>query len=240
MTESVIPLLPCLSLDETLDFYRALDFEVTFHQPKPYPFGAVRRGGIQLQFFGMRGYDPARGYGGAYVNTDDVDTLHAAFRAGLKRATGRVPTRGLPRLGTPRDMSYGVRQFLMTDPGGNTLRFGQPISDDFTLRAIPSERYARALHQALLLGVSKGDHTAGARIIDHALAADGAPPALLLLRLLVLRAELAVALDQDEAAAGWLARAEEVPLDAADRASLADELGRLDELRATRRQDDLP
>ncbi len=46
-TESVIPLLPCTSLDETLDFYRALGFEVT-----ATPSGFVLRGRPQLVYLG--------------------------------------------------------------------------------------------------------------------------------------------------------------------------------------------
>ena len=39
-----------------------------------------------------------------------------------------MPTRGIPRIGALRDMSYGVRQFLLTDPGGNIIRIGQPLA----------------------------------------------------------------------------------------------------------------
>jgi hypothetical protein len=68
--------------------------------------------------------------------SDDIDALHAAFRAGLKATYGRVPARGIPRIGAVHDMSYGVRQFLMTDPAGNQLRVGKaevtatPLTDD--------------------------------------------------------------------------------------------------------------
>jgi hypothetical protein len=44
MESHATPLFPCVSLDETLAFYRALGFEVTHEQSDPYVYGAVRRG----------------------------------------------------------------------------------------------------------------------------------------------------------------------------------------------------
>ncbi|WP_030679016.1 VOC family protein [Streptomyces rimosus] len=234
MAETVIPMLPCPSIDELLDFYRALGFEVTSYQKTPNPYCGVRLRGIELQFFGMKGYDPTTSYSACYVLTDDVDGLHSSFRANLKAAYGKVPARGLPRLGALKDMSYGVRQFLMTDPGGNCIRIGQPIADSFEHSDVPKERYARALHLATLLGESKGDHAAAARIIDRALEGDATPAgptALQLLQLLVLRAEVAAQLDSSAAAAPWLDRADAVALDDAERESVRDVLRRAAELR---------
>ncbi|MEU2793779.1 VOC family protein [Streptomyces sp. NPDC007100] len=236
MAETVIPILPCRSIDELLDFYRALGFEVTSYQKSPNPYCGVRLRGIELQFFGMKAYDPTNSYSTCYVLTDDVDGLYASFRAGLKAALGKVPTRGLPRIGALKDMSYGVRQFLMTDPGGNCIRIGQPIADSFEYSAVPKERYARALHQATLLGESKGDHAAAARVIDRALAKDeapgGGPTPSQLLQLLVLRAEMAAQTDGPAAAAPWLDRADAVELSEADRAAARDTLRRALDLRA--------
>ena len=47
----------------------------------------------------MKGYDPAGSYSSCYVMVDDIDPLYADFRAGLKPAMGRIPTRGIPRIG---------------------------------------------------------------------------------------------------------------------------------------------
>ncbi|OKI07295.1 bleomycin resistance protein [Streptomyces sp. CB02923] len=247
MAETVIPILPCPSIDEILDFYRALGFEVTSHQKNPNPYCGVRLRGIELQFFGMKSYDPSSSYSTCYVLTDDVDELHASFRAGLKAALGKVPTRGLPRIGALKDMSYGVRQFLMTDPGGNCIRIGRPIADSFEYTAVPKERYARALHQATLIGESKGDHAVAARIIDRALdggtagtgdggtagtGADAGPSPLQLVLLLVLRADMAAQLDGLRAAAPWLDRADAVELGDADRQAARDALRRAADLRA--------
>jgi hypothetical protein len=45
MAERTIPILPCRSIDENLDFYRALGFEVTFQQTRPNPYAVVARCG---------------------------------------------------------------------------------------------------------------------------------------------------------------------------------------------------
>lgn len=231
MGEKTIPILPCQSLQPLLDFYVALGFEVTFQQRSPNPFAVVERGGIELQFFGLKAYDPAASLSTCYVITDDVDALYAAFRAGLKETYGRTPTRGLPRIGPLKDMSYGVRQFLMTDPGGNCVRVGQPTSEDQSHRPAPKETFARALHHASLLTDSKEDPAAAARVIDRVLDSAEKPTASLLVRLLVLRADVAVRLGDEETATAALARAEAVPLGDEEREAVRDSLVRLEDLR---------
>ncbi|WP_086797865.1 bleomycin resistance protein [Streptomyces caniscabiei] len=237
MGEKTIPILPCQSLQPLLDFYTALGFEVTFEQRSPNPYAVVERGGVELQFFGLKTYEPTTSISTCYVVTDDVDGLYAAFRAGLRQAYGRVPTRGLPRIGPLKDMSYGVRQFLMTDPGGNCVRVGQPTSEDQRHRPAPRETYARALHHASLLADSRDDPAAAAKVIDRVLGpgTDGpdgpAPTASQLVRLLVLRADVAARTGDEETAAGALARAAAVELTDEERRTAHDALVRLEDLR---------
>lgn len=90
MTETTIPLLPCRTslIEAAVGFYAALGFETTFLQKSPYAYAVVERGSVELQLYGMKDYDPASSHSGCYVLTDGVDGLHAAFRAGLKAATG--------------------------------------------------------------------------------------------------------------------------------------------------------
>ncbi|WP_431044548.1 bleomycin resistance protein [Streptomyces sp. P1-3] len=232
MAEKTIPILPCRTIQPVLDFYTALGFEVTFQQKSPNPYAAVQRGGIQLQFFGMKHYEPAESFSTCYVVTDDVDALHEAFRARLKAAYGRIPTRGLPRIGPLKDTSYGMRQFLMTDPGGNCIRIGQQTSDDQRHRPAPEETFSRALHHASLLADSKEDLAGAAKIIDRVLRLpDERPTPVQLLRLLVLRADVAGRLDDEGTATSALAKAAAVHLTSAERESVRDDLERLEELR---------
>jgi hypothetical protein len=166
-----------------------------------------------------------------YVATTDVDAMYEAFRSGLKASLGRVPTRGLPRIGPLKDMSYGVRQFLMSDPDGIQLRVGQPISDNFEHTEPPKEKFARAMHQAALLGDSKEDPAAAAKILDHLLKSqDGPKTAPQLVQALVLRADMAVRLEDWPRAKELLAEARGTRLDEEQRTAVRDELLRLDDL----------
>jgi catechol 2,3-dioxygenase-like lactoylglutathione lyase family enzyme len=230
MAEKTIPILPCRSIDETLAFYRALGFAVTFQQQRPNPYAVVERGGITLHFFAIKAYDPAQSYSTCYITTTDVDGLYHAFRTRLRAALGRLPTRGLPRIGPLQDTSYGVRQFLVTDPGGNTLRIGQPIADDFAHAQPPRARFARALHTAALLGDSKGDHPAAAKLLDRILASDAARSPSEQVRALVLRADMAVRMGEGPLAERLLGQARRVRLSDQDRTGLGDQLRRADDL----------
>ncbi|MFD5704138.1 bleomycin resistance protein [Streptomyces lasiicapitis] len=235
MAEKTIPLLPCVTVQPIVDFYTALGFETTYLQKSPYAYAVVERGTVELQFFGMKQYDPAGSISGCYILTDDVDTLHAAFRAGLKAAYGKIPSRGLPRIGPLKDMSYGVRQFLMTDPAGNSIRVGQPISEEQHHRPAPKETFARALHIADVFVDSKEDLPGAAKVIDRALGlTDERPTPAQHLRLLVLRGDIAQRLGDDALAGRLLEQAVGIVLSEEERGSVQDALVRLDELREAR------
>ncbi|MFF9868111.1 bleomycin resistance protein [Streptomyces sp. NPDC013953] len=232
MSEKTIPILPCRTIQPVLDFYCALGFDVTFQQMRPNPYAVVELGGIQLQFFGMKHYDPTGSFSTCYIRTDGVDGLHQAFRAGLKARYGRVPTRGLPRIGALRDASHGMRQFLMTDPGGNCIRIGQPMSEDVHHRPAPKEPFSRALHYASLFADSRDDPAAAAKVLDQALRLeDKRPTDVQLLRLLVLRADVARRLGDEETAICALSKAAAIHLTADEQDSVRDDLARLEELR---------
>lgn len=235
MTETTIPMLPCRTslIEAAVDFYTALGFGTTHLQKSPYAYAVVERGAVELQLYGMKGYEPASSHSGCYVLTDDVDGLHTAFRAGLKKAYGRIPTRGLPRIGPLKDMSYGVRQFLMTDPTGNTIRVGQPISENQNHRPAPKETFARALHMADLFADSKQDLPGAAKIIDRVLGlTDEHPTPVQKLRLLVLRGDIAQRMGDTEQAAALLEEAAVVRLGAEERDAATDALSRLADLRS--------
>ena len=94
--ESVIPLLPCGSLAETLGFYRALGFEITHEQESPYAYGAVQRGDIQLHFSRLTMYGAKKAFGAALVFVPDVEVHHRAFADGLRANTARFPQQACP------------------------------------------------------------------------------------------------------------------------------------------------
>jgi uncharacterized glyoxalase superfamily protein PhnB len=51
-----------------------------------------------------------------YVYVDDVDALHAEFAE-----------KGVPELGAVIDQTWGTREFGVTDPDQNKIRFGQHL-----------------------------------------------------------------------------------------------------------------
>lgn len=232
-SERMIPLLPCRSIDDQIAFYESLGFEVTYRQKVPNVYASVQRGAIELHFFVMKGYDPAASYSTCYVMVTAIDALYAAFRDGLKRSLGRIPTRGIPRIGVLRDMSYGVRQFLLTDPGGNIIRIGQPLESVEADTGGPRSRLEKALDAATLLMDSKGDPETAARVLDGALSVTTDAPAALLVRAQILRADAALGMGDDALAAATLDAAAGLPLSGPERAALRDELARAEDLRLT-------
>ncbi|MGH3938458.1 MAG: bleomycin resistance protein [Pseudonocardiaceae bacterium] len=235
MGEKTIPILPCPSIPDVVGFYEALGFEVTHLQTRPNPYASLRYGDIELQFFGLKSVDPAASMSTCYVVTDRVDELYAAFRDDLKHALGKIPTRGIPRIGQIKNTTYGVRQFLMTDPGGNCIRIGQPTGESLYHGPAPKEPFARAVHNAWMLGISKGEPAVGARILDRALQLESPASAAEHVRALILRADLADQLGEGELAARLLHEATRVELTDAERASLSDDLDRANDLRESLR-----
>ncbi|MFI6866563.1 bleomycin resistance protein [Nocardia sp. NPDC050406] len=230
MTEKTIPRLMTASIEAVAEFYTAVGFETTFRQTAPYQFLTVRRGGIELNFYGDKKFDPQTSTHGCLVDTDDVDYLYAVFTEGLRERFGSVPTQGVPRVGALKDMSYGVRQFLVVDPGGNTLQIAQAISADQRHRPLPKATFDRAIHMGSLFADAKQDMAMAAKVLDRALnRTDEEPTASQLVKLLVLRADVAVRQGDSMLARELLARVGTVE---ASGPELVDDLRRAAELEA--------
>lgn len=230
MTERTIPGLMAKSIDAVAEFYTAMGFEITFRQTAPYQFLTVKRGGIELNFYGDKKFDPTTSTHGCLVYTDDVDYLYAVFTEGLREAFGAVPSQGLPRVGALKNESYGMRQFLVTDPGGNTLQIAQPISEDQTHRPLPKATFDRAIHMGSLFADSKQDLELAVKVLDRALQrTDEKPTAVQLVKLLVMRADVAVRQNAPDLARELLARARTTGTEGPE---LADEFRRIAELEA--------
>jgi catechol 2,3-dioxygenase-like lactoylglutathione lyase family enzyme len=230
LTERTIPILPCRSIDDTLDFYRALGFEVPYRQERPNTFAVVRRGGIELQFFVLKALDPAESYSTCYVLVSDVETLYEAFTTGLRAALGRLPSRGIPRITALKNMTYGVRQFVVVDPGGNYIRIGQPIEPKPAPRAESAGRLERAVVAATTLADSKMDDAAAAKVLDSAFAEGEDAPDRVVVSARILRADLAYRSGDVDGAKAWLAEAQRIDLSEDERAGIADDLRRADDL----------
>ncbi|MGW5052375.1 hypothetical protein [Actinokineospora sp. NPDC004072] len=216
--EKTIPLLPTPSIDETEDFYRALGFIRTYRQLKPNPYLGMRRGALELHFFGMDPFDPADSYGSCLVVVPDTAELFAEFAAGLRERYGKLPLAGIPRITRPRKRKNqdNLSGFTVVDPGGNWLRIFPAKGD--TASTEPTTALARSLANAVVQGESRGETAQAIRILDTALAKAG--PDDDRVEALLYRAELALRVDDRERArqiaAELTALGAEVPSELAD------------------------
>ncbi len=113
--ELLIPTLRVGDLDRSLEFYRALGFDLAWvHQLESGAprLGAVQQGPVQL-FLTEHAVAPTGGV--VYANTRGVDALSAAAQA-----KGLAPEFG------PTDRPWGQREVYFRDPDGNMIRFGEP------------------------------------------------------------------------------------------------------------------
>lgn len=221
-----VPMLPCADIDEIDAFYRVLGFDRTYRQTRPNPYLALRRGALQLHFFGIEGFDPEQSYGTCGVFVSDTEEIYTEFAAGMRAAYGKILVAGIPRMTRPRKRANvgGVSGFSVIDPGGNWVRFfphsGDRAEPDHSVRAGES-RAARVYRNAVVIADSHGDDGQAAKIIDSTLAKiDQSTPPADLARLVAYRAEIAVRLGDSSGAAAALDRFERIELADHDRRQL--------------------
>ncbi len=238
--EVTIPMLPCKSIDETLEFYTALGFEITYQQ-RPNTYGCVKYEEINLHFFTLKGYEPKDSYSTCFVLVPELAVLHEAFCKALRSRYGKLPVAGIPRISKLNKSNWDKqKRFNIIDPGGNWIRFAQkgdaPVEEE---EAAPDKtgktRLARATSAADLLVEGEGNYAAAAQMLDKALtrvdsADDEADANADRVRALVLRASLAVQMDDRTLAGTLLGAMREISLDADVREALAAELERADDL----------
>ncbi|WP_033438604.1 hypothetical protein [Saccharothrix sp. NRRL B-16314] len=231
---TVIPLLPCASIDDVEEFYSALGFERTYRQTKPNPYLGMRLDHIELHFGTIPGFNPADSYGSCVIQVPDTGVLHSAFAEGLRAAYGKVPVAGIPRMTRPRPRKNvdGLAGFTVIDPGGNWIRiFPAAHTAESATPTTPSGKLAKAVENAVVQSDSRGDVAQAAKILDGALAkAEDASP-VERVEALAYRAELAFILEDRTRAAEVLAELSAIPLTAEERERLADTLATVEEMR---------
>jgi hypothetical protein len=211
--ELTVPLLPCASIDDVIAFYEVLGFRTTYRQRKPNPYVALQRADLNLHFFEMPGFDPQQSYGSCLVLTSDTGELYRAFAAGMRAAYGKVLISGIPRMTRPRARANhdGLSGFSVVDPGGNWIRVFPNSTSASTPAPAPAGRLAKALANAVVQGDSRGDARQAARILDSALArTEAGDDPVVLVEVLVYRAEVAMILQEPTTATEMLARIDQV------------------------------
>ncbi|WP_437949242.1 hypothetical protein WME98_53235 [Sorangium sp. So ce296] len=232
---TTIPVLPCASMPETLAFYGALGFEVTHQQTTPNVYAATRRGDVHLHFMGLKRLDPRESYSTCLVLVPEVERLHETFSEGLRRAYGKVPVAGFPRISR---MKKGQSRFTVVDVAGNSVIFirRDAPDDDDEAGSRSSSRLGRALGAAARLRDFKNDDAAAAKVLDVALArTEDADAPLERARALAARLELAVALGEEARARALRAELDEAPLSEEERAQIRPQLDAIDALERSQR-----
>ncbi|HUC04323.1 MAG TPA: VOC family protein [Acidimicrobiales bacterium] len=114
---SVAPILPTSDMVRTRRHYECLGFAVTVHGDG---YATAARDGVALHFELVTDQvaDSAWRPGGAvYIGVDDADALHAEWVAAGVGTTDDL-----------HDPGFGVWEAAHTDPDGNIVRFGSPLS----------------------------------------------------------------------------------------------------------------
>ena len=120
MLKQVSPTLHVTDMRRTLSFFEtSLGFRCTFKvhdelHPE-IPYAIVERDLVEIH---LQLQESAAGTSACYITVDDADAIWAE----VQKAGARV-------LRPIEDSNYGMRDFNIADPDGNTLGFGQPIEN---------------------------------------------------------------------------------------------------------------
>ncbi|MFE2876105.1 glyoxalase [Streptomyces roseus] len=225
--ETTVPVLPCVSVEDTLEFYEALGFENTYRQTRPYVYLALRLSGFELHFGkAPEGLDPAREDGGAcLVMVDSVAPYHAAFVRAMRRRYGKVLATGRPRITRYRP---GASRFSLVDPSGNSIVFvrrDEPMELDYG-GSKQLAGLARVLDNARILREFKDDDRAAFRAVKSGLRRFGedAPAADRARALAVLISTSAALGEHADDVPAWTAELAGIALTEAERERVEAEL----------------
>ena len=209
--ETSIPLFPCQSLAETLEFYQTLGFEITHEQETPYLYGAVHLGNFHLHFSRLTMYGAKNAFGSCLVFVPDIGLYHQRFADGLRAKYGKVPTAALPRI---TRLMKGQTRFKVFDPSGNMLIYIDENEADtgYEWSEESLSELAAALENAVFLRDTYANDQAAAKVLDKALAKHKSAAPIDRARALAARAELAVAMDQLELAHTFRDELKRIPL----------------------------
>lgn len=217
-----VPVLFAASLDETLDFWEALGYKKTYYQKSPYGYGVMSRGEYGLHFIQQNGLKPEENPCNCLVIVTDVEVVHQNFSKALKETLGRVPNKGVPRITRIRP---GQTRFTVTDPSGNTVSFIK-FGDEDEEMVVKSEQRGDqspmefAISRATRFRVSKLDLSGAAKILDVALERYPDEAKIHIARALLMRAEIAMDLEDIATAVANLQKLRKLPLSKEERASL--------------------
>lgn len=191
-----IPILPCVSIVETLAFWEALGYTVTYKQTSPYQYGVVERGGYSLHFGYIKGMEATTNYyTGCLIMVQDATTVYKEFAGYMKQQFGKVPHTGIPRISR---MKPGATRFTLTDVSGNSVIFVSYGKEDQDSWEETNDKHGSRMQKAIAVARRfrdyKNDDAMAAKTLDVALRRDENHDRLELAEALVMRMELAGAM----------------------------------------------
>jgi hypothetical protein len=227
-----IPVLFAVSLDETLEFWEMLGYERSFYQKAPYPYGIIGRNGYDIHFIQQKWLKAEENPYGCLVLVSDVEAIHQEFSRAMKAKLGRVPNKGLPRITRMRPKQT---RFTVTDPSGNWITFIKYGGDDAEIERDSEQRGDQspmefAISRATRFREFKLDYAGAAKILEVALEHHANEAQILIARALLLRAEIALDVEETAIASASLEKLRGLSLSEDDRASIASELERIQEI----------
>ncbi len=118
---NIVPIIRCKDIGLSVAFYTGvLDFEV-MNPDSDFPYKVLVRENQRLDLSALSG-DGVFG-SKVLVIVDDVDRLYKTIKERGLDLNGKS---GVHR--APVDQTWGMREFYVDDPDGNTVRFAQIIS----------------------------------------------------------------------------------------------------------------
>jgi hypothetical protein len=87
VAESAVPILPSRNLDETLEFYSRLGFELQGAPIEKYRYLIIGRGSIELQFWDAPEVDPLTTDASCYIRVDAQTPYTASGRESASSPT---------------------------------------------------------------------------------------------------------------------------------------------------------
>ena len=118
----IIPLLRCSNLKESIAFYTAiLDFKLKYPNEADNEWVVeLMNGDAEILLASMDGTPRIP----VYIRVINVDDLFNKYISRVLIVPGNPDS---PVHNSPIDQTWGLREFYVNDPDGNTLRFAQSI-----------------------------------------------------------------------------------------------------------------
>ena len=168
-----IPLFNCIyEIDEHLEFYTALGFDIIYYQKAPYRFATIKNEFTEIGFYGDKNFNPEISGGGCYIVVSNIDEVYEKLKSNLKSHYGKVPSKGVPRISKVNTTAED-RRMNITDPSGNTLIIGEELGESQVLMDAEEEKnktlskFEKNYKMAYRYAYSKEDFTAASNLLEY-------------------------------------------------------------------------